>query len=226
MDLLPKRFFSGSEMSFGLAAGYKRVKWLIDVSTGEDEALYAFKLYGYGVGGGPGYIKTQLTGVTYYRTSAMLGARLMWLDQSGASRRVRWELWGTLAAHRWRRHDGPSKIDLRGSWEVSATETIAYSLDQNSQTATSAFIAPGLMIKGFNRKGHSIVNLHVQYAWGLSREQPFAGRFSFTHQPSGDQAYAGFSSRGDGLYVAVSKDFYLNNVLRIFKRKPASEAVE
>jgi len=82
------------------------------------------------------------------------------------------------------------------------------------------------MIKGFNRKGHSIVNLHVQYAWGLSREQPFAGRFSFTHQPSGDQAYAGFSSRGDGLYVAVSKDFYLNNVLRIFKRKPASEAVE
>jgi len=226
MEMVPNRFFSGSEMSFGMAVGFKRSKWLVDISASEDEALYAFKLYGFGVGNGPGYISTRITGATYYRTSLILGGRLIWFGKTAPSRQLRWELWGFLAAHRWRRFDGPSTVVLQGAWDVSATERISYSLDQNIQSSLSTFLAPGLMLKGFNRKGHSIFNVHVQYALGLSPEQPFSGRMAFTHQPSGDQAYAPFSTRGVGLYVGVSKDIYLNNVFQLFKRKSPSASFE
>ena len=122
-------------MSFGIALGYKRTKWLFDLSTSEDEALYAFGLRGYAVGGGSGYVSNRVMGITFNRTTATVGARLGLFDQRSPGQGARWEVWGTLGAIRWRRPSGPDKIIVQGEWRVSASDTIVFNLDQNTQVS-------------------------------------------------------------------------------------------
>lgn len=223
MNISTKKFFAGA-VNLGLALGYRRSNWLIDLSTSEDEALIDIDIQGFGYPNYPGFISRSKLGITFQRHSLVVGRKITTSEHLRSQDRSWWELWGMAGVSIWQRYSEPVGIVEEKKWALSSSDTITIALHDYTQAPSATFITAGFALKGYNRKGHSTVNLSASFGLRVSSAFPFAGRLRFDQRSTANTAFVQLRTPGDGLYVMISKDFYFNNIPNIW-RKRTKEAI-
>jgi hypothetical protein len=224
VEVVPTRLIHAGGLYLGLTAGYKSVNWFTEVGIYGDGALAGARI-NYTVQLGPGSQNYALQNSSYYhghgyrRSTLTFGARFTGDAPMAATRKAKWQLWGLAGVHMLRRPPTTAESPLGGSWHFNDQDSMAYVADMLSPLRTSWYINGGLMIKGFNSKGHSILNISLFYGQALSRYRPMViSALRFKNYTDGKTYQNGIRSLGSGIYLQLSKDIYLNNLI---KRKRA-----
>jgi len=228
VEVVPTRVIYPGGLSIGLSAGYKAANWFLEIGTFQDGALAGarinYTLLNEPIGqGGVNYVMQNSSyyhGHGYGRRSISYGFRLSGDRPLAASRRTKWQLWGTAGIDLWRRPPGTAESPTGGLWYFNERDSMSYFADMQAPLRTAWFLNAGLMLKAFNSKGHSIVNLSLFYSQAVSRNRSMTvSALTFTNYTDGKQYRQWIRSLGSGLYFQISKDIYINNLIKRLRKQ-------
>lgn len=219
VDITPTRLIQPRGLAIGLSAGFKAEFWFLELGRFQDEAIVGARVH-YTLFASPGngsYIMSNLPyfhGGSYSRTSLNYGFKFTGERDRSVLRKTRWELWGLVGLDYWRRPPIPAKSPIGFLWSFNAQDVMSLDVDMQTPLRSNYYGTLGLMLKAFNGKGHSILNFSMFYSQGLTRRVMAQSFLTFTNYTDGKFYQRVINSKGSGFYFQVSKDIYLNNIIR------------
>ncbi len=222
--VVPMRAFSPQGLLFGFGLGFKARTWMLEMAFMEDEALFGASLQGEAYLSGAGVFghgeqSSFYTGKVASKLSLTASFRL-WGggDQIARDRSARWECWAQFSGHLLSSAGATEGLLASGSWYAAPDRPVSWELREAASLPDAFGGMAGVMLKGYNRKGHSIVNVSLGHCWLFDNQDMLLARMSFRVEPDG-RAHTGYlKASGSGILLGVSKDFYLNNLWHGMKR--------
>lgn len=218
--ITPLTFFDPGGLAIGLSIGYKTERSFVELAEWQDGAEVG-ATFNYNTFILDTAVLIQEAkyyhGGSFGRTSLQYGFKL-WGDRAIIpDKKARWEFWGYIALDVLHRPSIPVTDGGGQSWKFNRLDSAAIQYVLSTPRRSNVYGRVGSMVKAFNSKGHSIVNIGVSLSRSFAEHNTMAGSsITIKNFTDGIRYYYNIRSVGSGLYFQISKDIYINN---IFNRK-------
>lgn len=212
---------------FGLGIGYRRGLWFAEMGICEDVAEYQVSINAtrWTSLNGEAYSNVEQfrTGELFSRSSVTIGRRILGPRASVKASKGYVEVMGMLSVELWHRSHGSTVGLYHQEWNASPTDSLSWTMHTEVARYSAISLAPCVMFKAFNKKGHSMLNVSLSYSHILGERTLVRATNCFVNYADGLSYTTTINGGGGGLYLALSKDIYLNN---IFSRRHESSIIE
>jgi hypothetical protein len=216
----PINFYTSQGFDIGFYAGYRAKNCFFETGWSQDQGnqgvrltATTFERYD------NSFHKTEIVysvGMEYNKYPFKIGLKLFGKDSISANKKLRWQCFLYGGIDLLTRPPIPAE---NGSGYVFITnkygDSVIYESQLGSNIRWGRLNTIGLMLKAYNRKGRTVLNLSVHYSQGARNQQITFTSLKFTNY-DGTVYKSWVGSKGSGLYFSVSTDIYPMN---FFKKK-------
>jgi hypothetical protein len=224
VKVTPLRFYGEHWYDLGLYMGYRTKKYFFETGWSPDGGNEGIRLSASTLN--PldssfyNFTEKETMGASFNKFPLRIGVKIFGKDTVLAGKTLRWQgfLYGGLDVLT----RPPINAEVGGG-DVFVIDKLGHTVEYESRLRSNQRYTQlrtiGFMLKGYNKKGRSVVNFSVHFSQGLRSLYTTYMEIKFTNYDG--TIYKSFvSSKSSGLYFSLSKDIYPKNW---FKKKEQLE---
>ncbi len=225
IKVTPYRMYGGRWYDIGLYVGYRTKNYFFETGWSQDQGNQGVRLSASSSNpyDSSSFINAAIEdymGMMFNKFPLRMGIKLFGKDSVSTGKTHRWQ--GFLFGGFDFLSRPPIPAEVGGGYTF-ITDKLGHTVEYESQLGSNSRYGGlktiGFMLKGYNKKGRSILNFSVHFSQGVKNSQTTFMSVKFTNY-DGTVYKSAVQSKSSGLYFSLSADLYPKNW---FKKKEQLE---